>query len=121
MGNSIHPLPNVISIHFEKKALSRVVIRGFSEVASLTPTDASHVLDLTDVWDKVAALKALKLFSRQSTRHRFKIYIDPTELAQNIIDQLTHQTALSVLATAFCAVSYDFGNKPMVLVKLNIM
>ena len=55
----------VLNNRLEAQALSRLVSRGLAQIAALTPTDASHVLDYTDVWDKGAAEKALLLFGRR--------------------------------------------------------
>ena len=115
LGNSLQPLSDVITTRLEKQALVRLVMRGLVEISALTPTDASHILGFTDVWDKAAALKALTLFGRQRTRMGVEFCRDTTVLAQKIIDQLTNQTALALLETAFSEETFEFGHKPKAL------
>ncbi len=117
LETSLKPLGNVIANRLDRQALVRLVNWGLAEVSALTPTDASHVLGFTDVWDKMAAVKALRIFGRQRTKAGVAFCNDATSLAQKIFDQLTHQTALALLETAFFEEVVDFGKKPKDLAK----
>ena len=82
----------VLNYRLKAQALSRLVSRGLAQIAALTPSDASHVLDYMDVWDKGAAEKALLLFGRRRTVAAVQLSMDACELAQKLVDQLTLQT-----------------------------
>ena len=99
----------VLNNRLEAQALSRLVSRGFVQIAALTPTDASHVLDYTDVWDKEAAEKALLLFGRRRTAAGVQLGVHACDLAQKVVDQLTLQTTLVLLESAFAEEETDFG------------
>ena len=89
--------------------MSRLVGRGLAQIAALTPSDASHVLDYTDVWDKGVAEKALLLFGRRRTVSAVQLSTDACELAQKVVDQLTLQTTFVLLKAAFAEEETDFG------------
>ena len=74
----------------------------------MTPSDASHVLGMQDVWDADAATKALTLFARRRTGGGQQIAPDAQTLAQMIIDQLTAQTVDCLLQAAFAEDGRDW-------------
>ncbi|WP_299348896.1 hydantoinase/oxoprolinase family protein [uncultured Shimia sp.] len=101
IDDAVHPLATVLRNRIEIKALRRLVERGIVQVAGVTPSDASHVLGSLASWDKDAAQKALTLFGRRRTGAGNMLAQDPMGMARIIIDQLTQQTVLALLETAF--------------------
>jgi len=85
----------------EYPALLRLVARGFVMIAGVTPSDASHVLGRVDAWDTQAAIKAMTLFGRRRKGSGDRLATGPQQMAQMVIDQLTHQTVDCLLQAAF--------------------
>ena len=108
----IQPLGHVVKTRLDMQAINRMVSRGMVQISAITPTDASHVLGRVSVWDREAAEKALLLFGRWRTGSGDMLSTDPHHMAQIIIDQLTHQTALALLETAFAEDNDDFDDVP---------
>jgi len=79
------------------------------QLSSVTPSDASHVLGLATFWDCAAARKALQLFGRRRAGAGESFAKDPVVMARAIVDQLTRQTELALLETAFDAEETPFG------------
>ena len=115
LTDTFQPMAHVISNRLEAQGLSRLVSRGLAQIAALTPSDASHVLGNTDVWDKGMAEKALLLFGRRRTGLGVQLGTDVHELAQKVVDQLTHQTTLALLEAAFEEEETDFGTPSLAL------
>ena len=109
LSDVLQPKSQVLNYRLKAQALSRLVSRGLAQIAALTPSDASHVLDYMDVWDKGAAEKALLLFGRRRTVAAVQLSIDACELAQKLVDQLTLQTIFVLLEAAFVEEKTDFG------------
>ncbi len=103
------PLGDVLKSRVEVQALRRLIDRGLVQMAAVTPSDASHVLGLLNIWDNDAADKALRLFGRRRTGAGHPLAADATELARMIVAQLTEQTSLALLETAFAEEEIDFG------------
>jgi N-methylhydantoinase A/oxoprolinase/acetone carboxylase beta subunit len=101
IGDQVLPLNKVLRTRMEHSALNRLVDRGIVQVAGVTPSDASHLLGLVNAWDKPAAEKALALFARKRLGHGNMVAANAESLARMIVDQLTEQTALTMLETAF--------------------
>lgn len=112
LGDRVVPLDQVLRTRMEHGALGRLVDRGIVQVSGVTPSDASHVLGGLDTWDRSAAEKALELFSRKRVGTGDRICATPFDMAQIIVDQLTEQTALTLLETAFAEEAEDFGVPP---------
>ena len=79
----------------------RLVDRGLVQISAVTPSDASHVLGTLSAWDRVVAEKALTLFARKRTGSGDVLAENAAGLARMIVNQLTEQTALTLLETAF--------------------
>lgn len=109
IGDTVHPLGNVLRSRMESQSLQRLVARGLVQVAGATPSDASHVLGNLAVWDRDAAEKALVLLGRKRTGAGDSLARDPVAMARMIVDQLTEQTTLALLETAFSEEETDFG------------
>jgi N-methylhydantoinase A/oxoprolinase/acetone carboxylase beta subunit len=121
IGGGVSPLGDVLRNRIEIKALRRLVERGVVQVAGVTPSDASHVLGRVDVWDQEAARKALTLFGRWRTGAGQMLAPEPADMAQRIIDQLTHQTSLALLETAFAEEEDGFDLPPAQLARHVLM
>lgn len=85
----------------EAASLAQLVQRGLVLIAGPTPSDAAHVLKRQDTWDYDAACKAMTLLARKRTGAGTRLSENAEQMAQKIIDQLTHQTACCLLETAF--------------------
>ncbi|UTS82281.1 hydantoinase/oxoprolinase family protein [Phaeobacter piscinae] len=112
IGDQTHPMGAVLQTRIEQGALMRLVDRGLVQVAGVTPSDASHVLGRLSSWDSAAAEKALTLFARRRVGSGDRLAPDAEALAQMIVDQMTEQTSLTLLETAFAEESSPFGPPP---------
>lgn len=112
LGDQVLPLSDLLRTRMENGALTRLVDRGIVQVSGVTPSDASHVLGRLDAWDAEAACKALELVSRKRVGSGDVLAKTPEVLAQMIVDQLTEQTSLTLLETAFAEEVEDFGIPP---------
>ena len=112
VGEGVKPMGEVLKTRLETSALRRLVGRGLVQVSGVTPSDASHVLGRLDAWDADAARMALELVARKRTGSGNMLARDPEMLAQMIIGQLTHQTSLALLETAFAEEEVDFALPP---------
>lgn len=121
IGDAVHPLGDVLRSRVETGALKRLVERGLVQVAGVTPSDASHVLGLADVWDSAAAQKALALFGRRRTGAGDRLAAEPIAMARMIVARLEHQTALALLETAFAEEETSFGVEPEMLTRHVLM
>lgn len=117
IGTVIHPLGDVLKTRMEQGALSRLVDRGLIQMAGLTPSDASHALGRASAWDREAAEKALLLFARRRVGSGNLLAPDAATLAEMIVDQLTEQTTLALLESAFGEDDCDFGLPPSELAR----
>lgn len=113
--SQFQPIGEILKTRIEAQALMRLVSRGLVQISALTPSDASHALGRVDAWDADAAEKALLLFMRRRTGSGELLSDDPKTMAQIVIDQLTHQTALAILETAFAEDAYNFELSPQEL------
>ncbi|WP_164661414.1 hydantoinase/oxoprolinase family protein [Tropicibacter sp. Alg240-R139] len=112
LGDRVVPLDQVLRTRMEHGTLGRLVDRGIVQVSGVTPSDASHVLGRLETWDTAAAEKALELFARKRVGTGDRIAASPRDMARIIVDQLTEQTALTLLETAFAEEAEDFGVPP---------
>ncbi|WP_300073465.1 hydantoinase/oxoprolinase family protein [uncultured Ruegeria sp.] len=117
LGDQVMPLSSLLRTRMENGALARLVDRGIVQVSGVTPSDASHVLGGLDAWDADAARKALELFARKRIGSGDVLAKSPVLLAQMIVDQLTNQTSLTLLETAFAEEADSFGVSPQELAR----
>lgn len=108
----VRPVDAVLKTRLERNVLKRLVEQGLVQVAGVTPSDASHVLGHADSWDGSAAEKALELYRRQSSGAGQMLAPSAEALARMIVDQLTHQTMIALLETAFAEEEDPFGPAP---------
>ncbi|QFT98021.1 Acetophenone carboxylase gamma subunit [Roseovarius sp. THAF8] len=121
IGTGVKPLGAVLRNRMDSAALRRLVARGLVQVAGVTPSDASHVLGRLDAWDAEAARKAVQLVGRKRTGTGNRLCPEPQAMAQMIVDQLTDQTSLALLETAFAEDDEDFGLPPAQLARHVLM
>ncbi|QFT82948.1 Acetophenone carboxylase gamma subunit [Roseovarius sp. THAF27] len=121
IGTGVKPLGAVLRNRMDSAALRRLVARGLVQVAGVTPSDASHVLGRLDAWDAEAARKAVQLVGRKRTGNGNRLCSEPQAMAQMIVDQLTDQTSLALLETAFAEDDEDFGLPPAQLARHVLM
>lgn len=121
IGAQVHPMGDVLRARVEHGALKRLVERGLVQISALTPSDASHVLGRVIEWDSGAARKAMQLFGRRRTGSGNVLSNSEDDVAQMIVDRLTHQTVLALLETAFAEESDTFGLAPEVLARHVLM
>ena len=95
------PLDQVLKTRVEALSIQRLISRGVIQVSGVTPSDASHVLGLLNTWHGDAAATALEIFGRRRTGAGNVLATDPRDMARIIVDQLTSQTSLALLAAAF--------------------
>jgi len=112
VGTGVHALGDVLRTRMEHGALNRLVDRGLVQIAGITPSDASHVLNRVSAWDRDAAEKALTIFARRRIGSGDTVANDAHALAQMIVYQLTEQTALTLLESVFCEEQASFGGNP---------
>ncbi|MGO4915478.1 hydantoinase/oxoprolinase N-terminal domain-containing protein [Pseudogemmobacter sp. W21_MBD1_M6] len=85
----------------ESAVIPRLVERGLVLISAVTPSDAAHVLGKLDAWNRQAADLALTLFARRKTGDGRPLCATSHEMAVRVVDQLTDQTALCLLESAF--------------------
>ncbi|MGV6805157.1 MAG: hydantoinase/oxoprolinase N-terminal domain-containing protein [Ruegeria sp.] len=112
LGDQVLPLNALLRTRMENGALTRLVDRGIVQVSGVTPSDASHVLGRLSDWDSEAARKALDLVARRRVGSGDRLAGSAEALAGMIVDQLTEQTILTLLETAFAEEAEDFGLSP---------
>ena len=121
IGSNVQPLQAVLRTRLEAAGLKRLVMRGLVQMSGVTPSDASHVLGWLDAWDRDAAEKALTLLARKRTGAGTRVADGPSEFANMIVDQLTHQTSLALLETVFDEEEDSFGLPPSDLARHILM
>ncbi|MEM9580061.1 MAG: hydantoinase/oxoprolinase family protein [Pseudomonadota bacterium] len=121
MGAAVHPMGAVLKNRIESQSLKRLVERGLVQVAGVTPSDASHVLGRVDVWDAEAARMSVMLMGRRRTGAGEMLAKTAEEMAQIIVDQLTHQTALALLEAGFAEEEEAFALPPADLARHVLM
>ena len=121
IGQDVHPTGNILKSRVDSPALRRLVDRGLVQIASITPSDASHVLGWTDAWNSNAARMGLELIGRRRTGAGDVLTKDPIEMAQIIVNQLTQQTSLALLECAFSEETDPFGPAPQDLARHVLM
>ncbi len=117
IGDKAQALGDVLGSRLELVALERLVSRGLVMMAGVTPSDAAHVLGMVEAWDTGAARSALNLFALQRTGAGQVLAGSAEALARMIVDQLTEQSAETLLEAAFAEEAHDFGLPPAQLAR----
>jgi N-methylhydantoinase A/oxoprolinase/acetone carboxylase beta subunit len=107
LGDRPMPVAALIRARVEVAALERLVARGLVQIAGFTPSDASHVLDRQQGWNRPAAEKGAMLFARQRTAAGEAYAEDAATVCRAVIDQLTGQTCEILLETALAEDGFD--------------
>jgi N-methylhydantoinase A/oxoprolinase/acetone carboxylase beta subunit len=93
-------LDEVIVTQRDAFVLQRLVSRKQLALAALTPSDAAHVLELYEQWDKEAALQGLELFAHKRNVQGQVAHMNARELAAEIIETLCQRSASVLLDAA---------------------
>lgn len=99
--SAVRPLSDIIRTRIETQSVKRLVDRGIVQVAGLTPSDACHALGLQDTWNAEAAKLALELFCRRRKGDGERLAKTAEDMAELVLEQMTHQTILALLETGF--------------------
>ncbi|MDA9228604.1 hydantoinase/oxoprolinase family protein, partial [Rhodobacteraceae bacterium] len=107
IGTEAKPLDGLLSNRLELATLDRLVSRGVLMMSGITPTDASHVLGISNRWNTEASRLALKVFSNRRKGSGDVLSEGADLLAQSIIDQLTKQTGDALINVALIEDGYE--------------
>ncbi|MDU8927988.1 hydantoinase/oxoprolinase family protein [Alisedimentitalea sp. MJ-SS2] len=99
--DGVKPVSEVLRTRIEVGSLKRLQERGLVQIGGVTPSDAAHVLGLADAWDAKGAELALGLMARRRIGSGQMLADGPESLARMIVEQLTKQTSLALLESAF--------------------
>ncbi|MEM9105752.1 MAG: hydantoinase/oxoprolinase family protein [Pseudomonadota bacterium] len=97
-GKGIVPLDRLLTAMPERATLDRLVARGLVHIAGFTPSDAMHVLERQDNWNREAALLGATLLARRKNGAGERIATSGEAIAQMVIDRLTRQSCEVILA-----------------------
>ncbi|MEM1351147.1 MAG: hydantoinase/oxoprolinase family protein [Pseudomonadota bacterium] len=117
IGDQTQPLAGVLRARIDQGALMRLVARGLVQIAGVTPSDASRVLGHLSDWDREAAEKALTLLARKRVGSGDLLAPSALRMAEIIVAQLTMQTVLALLETAFAEETPAFDAAPQDLAR----
>ena len=109
VGNEAWEMGKLLANRMEAAALKKLVARGLLMISAVTPSDASHVIGILDSWNREAAIVALDIFSRRRNGAGQRIAQTAGDMAKVVIDQLTSQTAETLLDAAFSEDETDFA------------
>ena len=97
------PVSEVMASALEQRAAVRLQARGLIRVATMTPTDASAILNFVPDVDTEAARKVATILARQTDPTGGAVVANATVLAQSVIDALIRRSADFVLRVALDA------------------
>lgn len=117
IGDGVQALTAVLRTRMDHGALTKLVGRGIVQVAGVTPSDASHVLGLSEAWDATAARMAVELMARKRVGTGERLASDADRLARMIVMQLQEQTTMALLETAFAEETAAFEGTPEALAR----
>ncbi|RWX74617.1 hydantoinase/oxoprolinase family protein [Neorhizobium lilium] len=98
IGQQPAALNDLLTANAQKSTLDKLVARGLVHIAGITPSDALHVLGRQGQWNTEAARLGLTLAARKKDGAGRPIAASAEDLAQQILDRLTRQSAEAVLA-----------------------
>jgi N-methylhydantoinase A/oxoprolinase/acetone carboxylase beta subunit len=117
IGTEARAMGDVLNSRLQVVALDRLVARGLVILSGVTPSDAAHVLGLSEAWDRSAAERALALFAMQRTGSGQPLAEGAEDLARRIVDRMTEQTAETLLEAAVAEEACDLGMEPAQLAR----
>jgi N-methylhydantoinase A/oxoprolinase/acetone carboxylase beta subunit len=97
---TIAALSKITKQHMKRRVFERLIRLGLVEHTAFTPTDAAHVLERQQGFDREAAVKAATLLARQRDRLGKPIAADAHEVSAAVIDRLVTRSSDAVLAAA---------------------
>lgn len=121
LGDEVYAKGEILKSRVDSPALRRLADRGLVQIASITPSDAAHVLGWTTVWNEEAARLGLELFGRRRTGAGEVLARKAGDMAHIIVNRLTHQTSLALLECAFTEEEVPFGPSPKDLARHVLM
>jgi N-methylhydantoinase A/oxoprolinase/acetone carboxylase beta subunit len=121
VGTDWSPIGTIVQMQLEHATLDRLIGRGLVQIGAVTPSDASHVLNLHSGWDSDAARLGLALLGRLRTGSGDVLGRDPENVAQQVIKALHRQSEEALLRVAFDAdgVEPDFAAHALVRMGLS--
>ena len=81
-------------------AVDRLIRRGLLMISCFTPTDAAHILNRFDAFDRHAAMRGAELLARQKSASGLPIATSPEALAEIVIAALNRQSAIGLMDAA---------------------
>lgn len=100
LGHKPKPIDLLAETRIEMGALNRLVTHGLVMLATLTPSDAAHVIGLHDVWDKEAARKAAAIVARRRGPKGEIVFETADDVAHAIIRRLVRRSAEALIDVA---------------------
>lgn len=100
LGHKPKPIDLLAETRIEMGALNRLVTHGLVMLATLTPSDAAHVIGLHDVWDKKAARKAAEIVARRRGPKGEIVFETAEDVAHAIISRLVRRSAEALIDVA---------------------
>lgn len=97
-GNGIVPLDRLLTAMPERATLDRLVGRGLVLIAGFTPSDAMHVMDRQDNWNREAAQLGANLLARRRNGAGDRIAESGEAIAQMTVARLTRQSCEVILS-----------------------
>jgi N-methylhydantoinase A/oxoprolinase/acetone carboxylase beta subunit len=94
------PLAQLATTQVALGAVDRLVRRGLLMMSCFTPTDAAHILNRFDAFDRQAAMYGGTLLARQKSATGSLIAHSPEELAEMVLATLTRQSAIGLMDAA---------------------
>ena len=119
--DGVRPVSEVLRQRIELGSLKRLQDRGLVQVCGVTPSDAAHVLGMTEAWSREGASLAVRLMARRRVGSGARLAETEDVLARMIVDQLTRQTSLALLETAFAEEGERFSGEPAQLARHELM
>ena len=100
LKHSVMPLAQLATTQVALGAVDRLVRRGLLMMSCFTPTDAAHILNRFDAFDRQAAMYGGTLLARQKSATGSLIAHSPEELAEMVLATLTRQSAIGLMDAA---------------------
>ena len=121
IGDGLVAADSLITSSVRRRALDRLVSRGFVRASGFTPTDASHVLGTQSTYDVEAATKTALLFARQRDRYGKPIATTPEAISEAVVTQLVRRSAEVLVAATLTrdGMAAELAESPLVAAALD--
>lgn len=97
LNSQFTPLDRLLSATPQRATLDRLVARGLVQIAGFTPTDAMHIVERQNDWNRDAAIAGAVLIARRKNGAGKPVAENAEMLAGMTIDRLTRQSAEFIL------------------------